>query len=667
MSKIKKNIITRLYIVSFFMLVFASSIIFKLIDIQFTNGDYYRELSENRVFKNIEIPANRGNIYSEKGRLLATSVPKYDIRFDALAPTENNFNEYVEELSIKLGENFNKPSEYYIKTLTNARINKNRYLLIARNLGYLEYMKIKNFPLFRLGSFKGGIITEQYTKRDYPIGGVAQRTVGYERYDDFGNVTRPGIDGAFGPKYLKGENGSRLSQKIGKGQWKPVEDFNQKEPRDGYDIYTTINIEIQDVAHFALLEQLEYYEADHGSVIVMETSTGEIRAISNLGRTSEGKYYEKLNYAIGESHEPGSTFKLMAMVAALEDKVVDTSDVIDTRNGVLSFYGRKVRDSKKGGYGKISVAKAFEVSSNTGLVQIVNNGYEKNPEKFIDRIFSMGLNNQLDLELIGEGKPIFTHPSDKKNWDGLDLPWMAFGYGISLTPLQTLTFYNAIANNGKMVKPRFLKEVRSFDNVIETFDTQIINSSICSKETINKVKQMMVNVVEKKHGTAHNIYDKNFSMAGKTGTCQTEYWKNSNLYISSFAGYFPAEDPKYSCIVVIHKPNKTKGYYGNVVAAPVFKKIAQKIYSETPVVQEQKFLNEINILKEDGNDTNPYYMSLNSSIMPDLSKMELMDAIALLENFGMKVIIQGKGKKITQSIKKGKRIKKNQKVILKLS
>ena len=667
MSKIKKNIITRLYIVSFFMLVFASSIIFKLIDIQFTNGDYYRELSENRVFKSIEIPANRGNIYSEKGRLLATSVPKYDIRFDALAPTENNFNEYVEELSIKLGENFNKPSEYYIKTLTNARINKNRYLLIARNLGYLEYMKIKNFPLFRLGSFKGGIITEQYTKRDYPIGGVAQRTVGYERYDDFGNVTRPGIDGAFGPKYLKGENGSRLSQKIGKGQWKPVEDFNQKEPRDGYDIYTTINIEIQDVAHFALLEQLEYYEADHGSVIVMETSTGEIRAISNLGRTSEGKYYEKLNYAIGESHEPGSTFKLMAMVAALEDKVVDTSDVIDTRNGVLSFYGRKVRDSKKGGYGKISVAKAFEVSSNTGLVQIVNNGYEKNPEKFIDRIYSMGLNNQLDLELIGEGKPIFTHPSDKKNWDGLDLPWMAFGYGISLTPLQTLTFYNAIANDGKMVKPRFLKEVRSFDKVIETFDTQIINSSVCSKETINKVKQMMINVVEKKHGTAHNIYDKNFSMAGKTGTCQTEYWKNPNLYISSFAGYFPAENPKYSCIVVIHKPNKSKGYYGNVVAAPVFKKIAQKIYSETPIVREQKVLNQINIIKEDDNNTNPYYMSLNSSIMPDLSKMELMDAIALLENFGMKVIIQGKGKKINQSIKKGKRIKKNQKIILRLT
>ena len=667
MSKINTNIITRLYIVSFFMLLFASLIIFKLINIQFTDGDFYREISENREFKKLDIPANRGNIYSQNGRLLATSVPKYDIRFDALAASNNNFNKYIEDLSYELGKQFNKPTEYYIKSLTNARLNKNRYLLIARNLGYSEYMKIKNFPLFKLGSFKGGIITEQYTKRDYPIGGIAQRTVGYERYDDFGNVTRPGIDGAFGPKYLKGENGSRLYQRIGKGQWKPVEDFNQKEPRDGYDIYTTIDIDIQDTAHFALLEQLEYYEADHGSVIVMETSTGEIRAISNLGRTSEGKYYEKLNYAIGESHEPGSTFKLMAMVAALEDKVIDTSDVIDTRNGILSFYGRKVRDSKKGGYGKISAAKAFEVSSNTGLVQIINDSYENNPEKFVDRIFNMGLNNKLDLELIGEGKPLFTHPSDKKNWDGLDLPWMAFGYGIQLTPLQTLAFYNAIANNGKLVKPRFLKKVTSFDNVIESFDTEVINPSICSQETIDKVKQMMLNVVEKKHGTAHNIYDKNFSMAGKTGTCQTEYWKSPDLYISSFAGYFPADKPKYSCIVVIHKPNKLKGYYGNVVAAPVFKKIAQKIYSETPIVQDQKFSNEINIIKEGDNDTNPYYMSLNSSIMPDLSKMELMDAIALLENFGMKVIIQGKGKKINQSIKKGKRIKKNQKIILRLT
>jgi len=399
----------------------------------------------------------------------------------------------------------------------------------------------------------------------------------------------------------------------------------------------------------------------------METSTGEIRAISNLGRTSDGKYYEKLNYAIGESHEPGSTFKLMAMVAALEDKVVDTSDVIDTRNGILSFYGRKVRDSKKGGYGKISAAKAFEVSSNTALVQIINDAYQKNPEKFVDRIFSMGLNNQLDLELIGEGKPVFTHPSDKKNWDGLDLPWMAFGYGVQLTPLQTLTFYNAIANNGKMVKPRFLKQVASFDNIIESFETEVINPSVCSGETIGKVKQMMLNVVEKKHGTAHNIYDKNFSMAGKTGTCQTEYWKSSNLYISSFVGYFPAENPKYSCIVVIHKPNKSKGYYGNIVAAPVFKKIAQKIYSETPIVEEQRFLDNEQLDIEKIHDPIDYYTSLNNSIMPDLSKMELMDAIALLENFGIKVVVQGKGKKIAQSIKKGSRIKKNQKIILKLS
>ena len=302
-------------------------------------------------------------------------------------------------LAIELSKYFDKPSEFYSNKLRQARQDKNRYLLIARNLGYLDYKKFKEFPLFNLGGYKGGLISEQYTKRDYPIGGIAQRTVGYERYDDFGNAMRPGLDGAFGPKYLKGENGIRFSQKIGLGQWKPVLDYNEKEPRDGYDLHTTLNIEIQDVAHHALLKQLEFYEADHGSVVVMETKTGKIKAISNLGRTTEGKYYEKLNYAVGESHEPGSTFKLMAMVRALEDKVIDTSDIIDTKSGILSFYGRKVRDSKKGGYGKISVAKAFEVSSNTALVQIINDNYKEKPEKFVEGLFDMKINEPLGLHL----------------------------------------------------------------------------------------------------------------------------------------------------------------------------------------------------------------------------------------------------------------------------
>ena len=664
MATTKKHIINRTYIVSILILVLAISIVVKLINIQFVKGDYYIGLSEENNIKNIIIPANRGSVYSSGGKLLATSVPKYDIRFDALAPSDKNFNQNLTKLSNSLSVFYNKPANYYMKLLKNARDSKNRYLLIARNLGYNDQVKIKNFPLLNLGSFKGGLIIEQKTKRDYPMGGIAQRTIGYERKDDQGNITRPGIDGAFGSKYLQGVDGKRLSQKIGKGQWKPIEDFNQIEPQDGLDIYTTIDVKIQDVAHFALLEQLEKFKADHGSVVVMEVSTGEVKAISNLGRTSVGTYYEKLNYAVGESHEPGSTFKLMGMVAALEDKVVDTSDVIDTERGVLSFYGRNVRDSKRGGYGKISVAKAFEVSSNTAMVKLVNDNYKDNPEKFIDRLYSMGLNNTLDLPILGEGIPKITHPSDKKNWDGLDLPWMAFGYGVSITPLQTLAFYNAIANDGVMLKPRFLKEVKDFDKTIEVFNKEVINPSVCSKETARKVQKMMQNVVEKKHGTAHNIYSPSFSMAGKTGTCQTEYWKESGLYISSFAGYFPAENPKYSCIVVIHKPEKKIGYYGNVVAAPVFKKIAQKIYSDTAIEDRLKEI-EISELES----KNDIYISLDKdrSLMPNVTKLNLSDAIALLENLGLVVEVYGNGNKINQSVKSGSKINKNQKVILKLS
>jgi len=518
-----------------------------------------------------------------------------------------------------------------------------------------------------LGAFSGGLIVEQTTKREHPMGGIAQRTIGYERIDEDGNVTRPGIDGAFGVKYLRGTDGRRLKQKIGKGQWKPIQDFNQVEPQDGYDVYTTIDVNIQDIAHHALLEQLEYYEADHGSVVVMEVKTGEIKAISNLGRTSKGTYYERLNYAVGESHEPGSTFKLMAMVAALEDKVIDTSDVVDTEKGVLSFYGRKVRDSKNGGYGKISASKAFEVSSNTGMVKLINNSYKNNPSKFVDRLYKMGLNNKLDLPIIGEGIPFIPHPSNKKDWDGLDLPWMAFGYGVSLTPLQTLTFYNAIANDGEMVKPRFIRAVKEFNRTIVPFEKEVINPSVCTVETAKKVQQMMKNVVEKKHGTAHNIFSPNFSMAGKTGTCQTEYWIESHRYISSFVGYFPAENPKYSCIVVIHKPDYKKGYYGNIVAAPVFKKIAQKIYTDTPIIDTVEDLEVSSASVEKNYESYFETARKYKTIMPNVEGMPAMDAITLLENIGMRVKLVGSGKVKKQSVAKGVKIKKNQLVVLELS
>jgi cell division protein FtsI (penicillin-binding protein 3) len=660
---------SKLYFTSGVLFVFALLVIYKLLTIQFMQGERYKGLAMERTTKAVKIPANRGNVYSVGGSLLATSVPKYDIRIDLVAPSNKNYEAFIEPLCDSLANFHNTSSAELKRKLRLARENKNRYLLLARNLDYSEYLQFRNFPLLDLGAFKGGLIVEQTTKRDYPMGSIAQRLIGYERFDDQGNVTRVGIDGAFGAKYLRGKDGQRRKQKIGKGQWKPIEDYNQVEPQDGYDVYTTIDVNIQDIAHHALLEQLEKYKADHGTVVVMETKTGEIRAISNLGRNKSGLYYERLNYAVGESHEPGSTFKLMALAVALEDKVIDTTSLVDTKKGVLSFYGKKVKDSKKGGYGVVSIAKAFEVSSNTGIVKAIHSAYKNNPEKFVDGLYRMSLQDSLGLPLIGEGKSIIPDPRIKNGrWSGIALQWMAYGYGVSFTPLQTLTFYNAIANNGVMVRPKFLREVKAIDTSIEVFDTQVINPQICSKETVSKLQALLKNVVEKEHGTGHGLYSSDFSMAGKTGTCQKDYVNKEQLnYISSFSGYFPADDPKYSCIVVIHEPDKSVGYYGADVSGPVFKKIAQKIYTDSPLVDE---VNDINQKAEPvESDYDQYYAIAQKyiTIMPNLRGMSAMDAIAILENMGLKVQIKGSGTVSKQSIKSGQKIKSNTTVTLVLS
>lgn len=650
------------------MFIFALAVVFKLLSIQFIQGDKYRELAEERTIKNVVIPANRGNVYSVNGNLLATSVPKYDIRIDAVTSKAKVFEEHLKPLADSLSKFSGKPSSYYQKEIRKARANRNRYYLLARDIGYSDYIRIRNFPLLNLGAYKGGLIVEQTTKREHPMGGVAERTIGYERFDENGNVTRPGIDGAYGVKYLRGTDGLRLKQKIGNGQWKPIADYNQVEPKDGYDLYTTISVNIQDIAHNALLQQLEHYEAEHGCVVVMEVATGEIRAISNLGRTKNGSYYEKLNYAVGESHEPGSTFKVMALMAAMEDKLVDTSTVVDTKQGVKTFYGRKIRDSKHGGYGKISAARALEVSSNIGLATIIDEAYSKNPEKFLNRLKSWNLDKPLGLPILGEGKPVIYEPGHSK-WSKNALPSMSYGYNLKLTPLQTLTFYNAIANNGVMVKPTFIKEVRELNKQIETFDKTVINNKICSDKTIKEMQEMLKNVVVR--GTGKSLYTPYFSMAGKTGTAQTEYWMDdwddNKRYVSSFAGYFPAENPKYSCIVIIHKPSIEKGYYGADVSGPVFKRIAQKIFTDTPIIDEVETLEVKHVAVEKEFDS--YYKTAQTykTIMPNVVGLPLMDALALLENMGLKVKFQGVGIVKSQSLDKGLKIKKNQTVVIEAS
>ncbi len=662
----EKNILNRLYFVAGCMFIFAILVAVKLVNIQFVEGDKYRDLAQKNTTKNFVIPSSRGNIYADDGSLLATSVPKYDIRFDAVTVSSDNFKEHIPSLSKELSKRFGRSVSYYQNKFRKARANKNRYLSVAKNLGYSDYIKVKSFPLFSLGPYKGGIIVEQRTVREHPIGKIAERTVGNEQKDTPGYYA-VGLEGAF-HKYLQGKDGKRLKQKIAKGQWKPVFDENEVEPQDGFDIISTLNINVQDIAHHALLKQLEFYEADHGCVIVMEVATGKIKAVSNLGRTKKGTYYEKLNYAVGESIEPGSTFKVMAMMAALEDKVIDTSTVVDTKNGVKVFYRRKIYDSHRGGYGKISAARALEVSSNIGLATIIDEGYSKNPQKFIDQINSFGLNKPLGIPIKGEGKPVIPGPGHKL-WSKNALPSMAYGYNLQLTPLQILTFYNAIANDGVMVKPRFISEIRAWNQPYETFEKEVINPKICSDASILQIQDILKNIV--KRGTGKKLYSPYFSMAGKTGTAQTEYWmpdwNENRRYVSSFAGYFPAENPKYSCIVIIHKPSTKKGYYGADVSGPVFKRIAQKIFTDSPLIAEVSEINKENVLVKI--DYESYYSKVQKQFtyIPNVIGMAGMDAVSLLENIGLKVKTFGNGTVSKQSLESGVILKKGQQIILNLS
>ena len=627
----QKQFLYRLYFVASILIVLGLGIGYKVFHIQYIDGNNYRLLAKNKTIQNITVSPERGNIFSDDGSLLAASTISYDIFFDGVTVSNSNFAKFSTSLAKDLSVLLEKDYDFFHDKLSYAKKNGKRYYLIQRNVSVEDLNKIKKMPLFKLGGVRGGLIVEKKNSRDYPLNKIAERTIGRERKVKGDKFSGVGLEHAFG-SILRGKDGMQLMQQISNGKWKPIYSNNQIEPVPGSDLYTTINVGFQDITHHSLLEQLEIFEADHGTAIVMETSTGEIKDISNLGRTTEGKYYERLNYAVGEHYEPGSTFKLMSVIAALEDGKADLEKMVDTENGILSFYGAKVRDSRKGGYGIISLNDAFKYSSNTGIVKIINNAYKDDPEKFSNRLYNMGLNDKLGVSIKGESKPKIPHPKDK-DWSGLSLPWMVYGYGVLLSPLQILTFYNAVANDGEMVKPIFAKKNNLKSNKI------ILNPSIASKSTINKAKFLLENVVNDDGGTGSNIRSNIYKIAGKTGTGQVDYTTDDVQYISSFVGYFPADKPKYSCIVVIHKPNKKMGYYGNIVAAPVFKKIADKIYSLTPkdkktITIEQKDLNKI--------------IEENSLVIVDnnfsvIKGKNLKNVLPKLENLGYIVRISGRG------------------------
>lgn len=702
--KDKQIIFSRVYLIYGMICLFAMIILGQVVNVQIVQGDKWRAKEEALTRKYREIDAVRGNIYASDESLLATSIPKYEVRFDANtdALTDTYFDENVDSLAIKLAELFpkNSRSEYLID-LKMARAKGKRYHLIKRNVKFTELKILKEFPIFRKGKYKGGFITVQQNKRVRPFKILAARTIGYER-----EGSKPvGLEGAYS-KELSGVKGERWMQKISGGVWMPISENGGKEPEDGSDVYTTIDVNIQDVAENALKHQLEEHQADHGCVALMEVSTGDVKAIANLKRNKNGTYNESYNYVVGESTEPGSTFKLASLMAAFEDGYLGLDDMVDTENGTTKFYDQTMKDSHKGGYGKISVKESFIKSSNVAISKEINRVYSANPQGFVDRLCKMNLNKKLGIEIAGEGSPLIKN-TDDESWSGVTIPWMSIGYETRMTPLQILTFYNAVANDGKMVKPRFVTEIRQSGKLVKKFDTEVINNSICSKKTIKMAKEMLEGVVEE--GTARNLKNTRYKIAGKTGTVQIandkygyKGYESEVSHQASFVGYFPADNPKYTCIVVVNAPSNNV-YYGNLVAGPIFKEVADKVYASSIQIHDElgikehlavsripyakdgyyddlsKIYAELDI-KTSQEGVNPEWAKVSTGdkevkvykkkiapiYVPDVIGMSIRDALYILENQGMIVRFSGSGVVKAQSILPGEKTIKGKNIILEL-
>ncbi len=704
---LKKDIVWRVALVYIVILSISIWIFGKVLFLQFIEKDKWEAKVENATIRDVKLPPNRGDIYADNMQLLASSIPYYEIRMDlkTAALTDRIFNKNIDSLSLCLSQLFrDKSKDEYKRMLVNARKNGERFYLIKRKVNYIQLKKLKQFPIFREGRYKGGLICLQENERIRPNGSLASRTIGYTTKVKGGNIV--GIEGAYDP-VLTGVEGVRLEQKLSGNVWMPIDERNEIEPKDGKSVVTTIDVELQDVAENALLKQLKLHKAHHGSAVLMDVATGDIKAIVNLTDTF-GTYREYYNYAVGESTEPGSTFKLPVLIAAMEDGYVDLNDTVHTGNGIYTIYDKKIKDDSyvNGGWGTLTVKQVLEHSSNVGMAKLIMKYYKNQPQRLIDRLYSMNLDDMLGLQIKGEGKPLIRFPGDKL-WSGISLAMIAHGYEVRLTPLQILTFYNAVANNGKMVKPKFVKELMYRGKPVKKYGTEVINPSICSKSTLQKARTMLEGVVEE--GTASNLRNPYLKIAGKTGTTQIynkKYGYKSGSQVSyqaSFVGYFPADHPKYSCIVVINSPSKDV-YYGNQVAGPVFLEIANKVYATDLKMQKainndennlivdlpysknsykpdlDEVLSALNIQEKDS-DNNSEWVSTNKedkyielddhpviqNLVPNVVSMGAKDAVYLLENAGLKVKILGRGSVKSQSISPGTRIKKGELITLEMS
>ncbi|UEG54267.1 transpeptidase family protein [Mucilaginibacter daejeonensis] len=694
---IRTNILLRVYLAFGLIVVLAGAVFFKLCHLQFVQGDKWRKKADSLSVQYVNTDAARGNIFSNDGSLLATSVPEYELHMDMLAAgieDDKVFYDKVDSLALKMSEFFGDRSRReYSMMLRDARREKKRYQLVRRKVSYQELKRIRKFPIFNMGRYKGGLIVVQQNKRILPFRSLAARTIGYSNE----NVKNPvGLEGAYAG-YIKGESGKRLMQRIAGNVWMPVNQEEEIAAKDGADIISTIDVNFQDVAQSALLKQLIKSDADHGAVILMEVQTGEVRAVANYSKVAPGEYKEKFNYAIAGNQDPGSTFKIASYMALLEDKMVDTNTLVGTGN--YKIPGHMIKDSH-GSIGVVTVKKAFEESSNAAVAYLVNKSYKDNQSRFTDHLYDWHLHEKLGLQIPGEAQPVVKSPKNRSWNKNMSLPQMAYGYEMQLTPLKMLSFYNAVANNGKYVAPIFVKEIRRLGNPVEQFSARVVSNKICSDVTLKKMQEMMEGVITE--GTGKNIiYNPLYRIAGKSGTAQVadanKGYRAKRQYQASFAGYFPADKPKYSLIVVINDPKN--GYYGALVAGPVFREVADKVYAADLDLQQnpatrlvgntqmpqikngnmravQQVYGKLGIKPlyasnaartvDTSNGVAPQEIRYKRGTVPSVTGMGLTDALYVLGNAGYRTTVRGSGIVARQSVTGGSIIPKGSRITIEL-
>lgn len=697
--EVKKDILWRVYLGFILMVVVGLTIFGKAVYIQQVEGSYWRGMSDSLHQRIVELDAERGTIYSEDGNMLSTSIPQFDIYVDFMADglREKNgkrFKDNLDSLSYTLSTLFgDKSTAEYKQLLRNGYREKERYFLLRKKLSFKDYQQLKTFPLVRLGKNKSGFIADKKIIRLNPYKMLAYRTIGLLRDNN-----KVGLEVTYDSQ-LTGTAGKRLVRYIAGGVSVPVDDF-EVEPENGKDIKTTLDVSIQDITEAALLRMMQQNEAEHGCAIVMEVKTGKIKAIANLGRQPNGDYFENYNYAITPS-EPGSTFKLATMLALLEDKKVRLTSNINLQGGMWKIYGRTVFDSEKHGLNNVTVKQAFEHSSNVGMAKLAYLHYASNPNRFINHLHALRMDTLTGIDLKGEMRPVIYRPGNR-HWSKTTLPWMAFGYNLLVTPLQTLMLYNAVANNGVMMKPYLVNDISQDGIVLKAFKPQVMVDSICTAATLQSLRDCLEGVMT--IGTGITLKSNTYKIAGKTGTALVANGSRGyadKIYQSSFAGYFPANDPRYSVIVVIKNKPHAAMFYGAAVAGPVFKEIADHVYalkaeqtgryqyanittkdtawySYTGYTKDMKEVAEqlqMPFVQTGGNYSRMYKsggknvvsnQKISSSQMPTLKGMGLKDVVYLCENLGLKVAIAGRGKVSWQSIATGQSIRRGNEISIQL-